>query len=219
MPKKLLSEIGLSALVLAIFALLGVIFLAVLQSQTADTIAENQRLALLAQLSQLVEEGSYDNALDQSIIVLPPETFASKKPVTVYLATKQNQPVAAIFLVTTMKGYGGAIQLLVGVNRDQTLGGVRVVQHKETPGLGDKVELGKSNWIKSFNGKSLSNPSQAHWAVKKDGGEFDQFTGATITPRAVVGAVKDVLDWSQLHFDELFTDKFKATSNLGRSSD
>ena len=209
MAKKLLSEIGLSGLLLAAFALLGVLVLAVIYDQTEDKIKENQRQALLKQLTEIVAENRYDNALDQSAIRLPAETFDMKDGTTVYLARKQNQPVAAIFLVTTMKGYAGAITLLVGVNKDQTLSGVRVVSHKETPGLGDKIEIAKGNWITSFDGKSLSQPSQAHWAVKKDGGEFDQFTGATITPRAVVGMVKEVLDWSQLHFDELFIGKFE----------
>lgn len=209
MPKKLLSEIGLSAVSLGIFALLGVIVLAVINAQTVDTIKENQRQALLKQLNELVAVGTYDNALDQSAIELPPEALATKEAVTVYLAKKQEQPIAAIFLITTMKGYGGAIKLLVAVNKDQTLAGVRVVSHKETPGLGDKIELSKSNWITGFTGKSLNQPSQARWAVKKDGGAFDQFTGATITPRAVVGAVKHVLMWSQTHFNELFVGKYK----------
>lgn len=210
MAKKLLSEIGLSSLILAVFALLGVLVLAVIHDQTADTIIENQRLALLKQLTELVPAEKYDNALDQSSVVLPLGDFSSKETVKVYLAKKQNQPVAAIFLVTTTKGYAGAIQLLVAVNQDQTLSGVRVVKHKETPGLGDKIEIEKSNWITSFDGKSLNNPSQARWAVKKEGGEFDQFTGATITPRAIVGLVKEVLDWSQLNFDGLFSGRYKA---------
>ncbi len=209
MAKKLLSEVGLSGLLLAAFALLGVLVLAIIYDQTEDRIKENQRQALLKQLTEIVEEGSYDNALDQSAVLLPADVFAMKDGTKVYLARKQNQAVTAIFLVTTMKGYAGAIDLLVGINKDQTISGVRVVQHKETPGLGDKIEIEKTNWITSFNGKSLSQPSQAHWAVKKDGGEFDQFTGATITPRAVVGMVKKVLDWSQIHFDELFAGKFK----------
>ena len=211
MAKKLLSEIGLSSLILAVFALFGVLVLAVLYDQTEDIIVANQRLALLKQLTELVPAEKYDNALDQSNVTLPLGTFSSRETTKVYLAKKQNQPVAAIFLVTTTKGYAGTIQLLVAVNQDQTLSGVRVVKHKETPGLGDKIEIDKSNWITSFDGKSLSSPSQARWSVKKDGGEFDQFTGATITPRAVVGLVKEVLDWSQLNFNDLFSGKYKTT--------
>src|SRR5690606_24060195 len=90
-------------------------------------------------------------------------------------------------------GYSGAMRMLVGVNRDGTLAGVRVLTHRETPGLGDKVDLSKSDWILGFNGRSLGNPEPDRWGVKKDGGEFDQFTGATITPRAVTAQVKRVL--------------------------
>ena len=117
---------------------------------------------------------------------------------------KQNQPVAAIFTATTPDGYSGNIRLVVGINADQTLAGVRVLTHKETPGLGDWIDAEKSDWILSFSGKSLQNPKDTGWAVKKEGGEFDQFTGATITPRAVVVAVKKVLIWSGQHTDILY---------------
>jgi electron transport complex protein RnfG len=122
----------------------------------------------------------------------------------VYRARKQNQPVATIFQVTAPDGYSGNIRLLVGVNSDQSLAGVRVLAHKETPGLGDKIEIEKADWIKQFTGKSLINPSESQWAVKKDGGEFDQFSGATITPRAVVNQTKRVLVWAQSHLNEAF---------------
>lgn len=210
MASKLLKEIGLSGMLLAGFALIGVIVLAVIYDQTSDRIKENQHQALLKQLTEIVPIERFENIHEKTAVKLPAGTFGMKDEAIVYLVKKANQPEAAIFNVTTMKGYGGAIQLLVGINKDQTISGVRVISHKETPGLGDKVELGKTNWVLSFNGKSLENPSTSRWAVKKDGGEFDQFTGATITPRAVVGMVKQVLLWSQQHFDELFTGKYEA---------
>ena len=210
MASKLLKEIGLSGMLLAGFALIGVIVLAVIYDQTSDRIKENQHQALLKQLTEIVPIERFENIHEKTAVKLPVGTFGMKDEAIVYLVKKANQPEAAIFNVTTMKGYGGAIQLLVGINKDQTISGLRVISHKETPGLGDKVELGKTNWVLSFNGKSLDNPSTSHWAVKKDGGEFDQFTGATITPRAVVGMVKQVLLWSQQHFDELFTGKYEA---------
>ncbi len=106
-----------------------------------------------------------------------------------------------------MQGYSGAITLLVAVNyADQHLTGVRVVKHKETPGLGDKIEVAKGDWILGFKGKFLSNPSAKSWAVKRDGGEFDQFTGATITPRAIVSLVEDVLIYAHKHMQQLFKD-------------
>ena len=122
-----------------------------------------------------------------------------------YLATKNNTPITAIFEVTTLNGYSGAITLLVGVNAKQkNVSGLRVVNHKETPGLGDKMETRKSNWVMDFNGKSLANPELNDWQVKKDGGYFDQFTGATITPRAIVNVVKSTLLYAQDNIDALF---------------
>jgi electron transport complex protein RnfG len=108
-------------------------------------------------------------------------------------------------------GYSGPIKLLVAVRTDGTLGGVRVVAHKETPGLGDKVEESRSDWILSFNDKSLSKPALAGWKVKKDGGQFDQFTGATITPRAIVSGVKNTLLYFQEHGKALFLKPDQAT--------
>lgn len=107
-----------------------------------------------------------------------------------YIARQDDRPVAAILEATAPDGYSGAIQLLVGVDFSGTVLGTRVTEHHETPGLGDKIELRLSDWITHFSGKTIAAGNDAHWAVKKDGGDFDQFTGATITPRAVVNAVK-----------------------------
>ena len=109
--------------------------------------------------------------------------------------------------MVSREGYSGPINLLVAVNVDGTLSGVRVVSHKETPGLGDKIETNKDDWILGFVGKSLSNPSEALWKVRKDGGEFDQFTGATITPRAVVNAVREVLKYQQAQTSQVTTNE------------
>ncbi|NCC28094.1 MAG: RnfABCDGE type electron transport complex subunit G, partial [Gammaproteobacteria bacterium] len=114
-------------------------------------------------------------------------------------------------------GYAGPIQLLVSVLRDGSVGGVRVLFHHETPGLGDKIEERKSDWVLSFDGKSLSNPTPERWAVKRDGGEFDQFTGATITPRAIVHAVKNTLIYVQQQGDALF-EPVEAVTNVAKGA-
>ncbi|MDX9989740.1 electron transport complex subunit RsxG [Thiothrix unzii] len=189
---------------LAAFALLGTVVLASAYNLTLPRIAANERTATLTRLNALVSPSEYDNDLLNDQRVLPAAAFNSAEPVTVYLARKQNQPVAALFTVTPANGYSGKIRLVVAVRADQSVAGVRILSHKETPGLGDKIDVEKSDWITRFNGKSLQNPLLEGWAVRKDGGEFDQFTGATITPRAVVGAVKNTLLWSQQHFNELF---------------
>jgi electron transport complex protein RnfG len=112
--------------------------------------------------------------------------------------------VAAVFSVVARGGYAGDIELLVGVRADGRVAGVRVVEHHETPGLGDGIEADKSDWIRGFDGRSLGDPPREDWAVRRDGGDFDQFTGATITPRAVVEAVRDTLIYFEDHRDQVF---------------
>lgn len=207
-PQLLRSEASRASLLLGGFALFGVIVLALLNAQTKPLIAANEKQALLQQLNTLVPASRYSNELTQANIMLNDEKtknyFAAPEGITVYLARQQTQPVAAIFIITTLQGYSGAIKLIIAVNNDHSLAGVRVLSHKETPGLGDKIDAKKNDWILNFAGKSLQNPSENAWAVKKDGGEFDQFTGATITPRAVVAAVKKTLIWSEANLTTLF---------------
>lgn len=204
--EKVLEQPGA---ILAGFALFGTIALALAFDFTKDQIAANERATTLSRLNALVDHQTYDNDLLADTVELPAAEFGSADPVTVYRARKQGVPVAALFNVTAPDGYSGRIRLIVGVNADQTLAGVRVLGHKETPGLGDKIEVEKSDWILGFNTKSLQSPTDTGWAVRKDGGEFDQFTGATITPRAVVKAVKNTLTWSQQHFTTLFQQEVK----------
>lgn len=200
----LVREISKPTLLLAGFALVGTLLLTGVHHLTDPQIADSERQALLKRINTLVAASRYDNNPLEDKIKLPPTELNSSEPVLIYRLRKQNQPVAAIFTITTPDGYSGNIRLAVGVNADQTLAGVRVLAHKETPGLGDWIELEKSDWILGFTDKSLQNPHEAAWAVKKDGGEFDQFTGATITPRAIVAAVKQVLVWSGQHTANLY---------------
>ncbi len=203
--KKHFEAMQKAGLSLALFALISVIFVATTNRLTANKIAENQAKMLLKALNEVAPVSSYDNDLVASKVILKAKGTGFTRDIPVYLATKNNTPATAIFEVTTLNGYSGAITLLIGVNaRQKNISGVRVVQHKETPGLGDKMETRKSNWVKSFNGKSLINPKPDNWKVKKDGGEFDQFTGATITPRAIVNAVKSTLLYAQDNIDALF---------------
>jgi len=197
-----MQKAGLS---LAFFAFLSVLFVATTDSLTKDKIIQNQAMMLLSALNEVVPESRYDNDLTSSKFILKSEDTGFAKDTPVYLATLNGVPSTAIFEVTTLKGYSGAITLLIGINAsDQTLSGVRVIKHKETPGLGDRMETRKSNWVLAFNGKSLNNPDMNDWQVKKDGGDFDQFTGATITPRAIVNAIKTTLLYAQKNMDKLF---------------
>ena len=191
-------QIIVTAIVLMLFGVLGSLLVGVVYESTAEQVAENQRLAMLASLNQLLPAERYNNDLLASQITLPADDrLGQKEPSIAYVARKDEHVTAIVFSVIAPNGYSGAIKMLVCVNADGTLNGVRVVQHKETPGLGDLIETTRSKWIFGFDGKSLGNPEVKGWQVKRDGGVFDQFTGATITPRAVVKAVHLCL----LYFD------------------
>lgn len=187
-------SILISALFLFLFAVIGSGLVALTFDMTAERIVENQRRAMLKSLNELVPEERYDNDIFTDTLTVSVTGFPGiTGPVTVYRARKDGWPVAAVLAVTSADGYNGNIRLLVAINMDGTLAGVRVVNHRETPGLGDAIEHEKSDWILGFDGRSLGDPVLEKWNVKRDGGVFDQFTGATITPRAVVKAVRDAL--------------------------
>ena len=203
--KTIARSMGVAALILIGFSVVGSGLVAMTYNSTKDIIAEAQRAALEASLSQLVPADRYDNRVaDDQIEVVAPEWLGTDQPVAVYRARKNGQPVALFATPFAPDGYSGPIQLLIGVYADGTLAGVRVLAHKETPGLGDGIEEKRSPWILAFVGKSLGNPQPESWKVKKDGGVFDQFTGATITPRAVVKATRKFLEYVQTHREQLF---------------
>jgi electron transport complex protein RnfG len=188
------------------FAVFGTGLVAFTHQVTKDQIAENERQALLKSLSAMVPAESIDNDIvNDKIEVAEPEVLGGETT-TVYRGRKGGAPVAAVFTSIAPDGYSGQIKLLVAIKADGSLAGVRVVAHKETPGLGDKVEIEKDDWILSFDGKSLTNPPLDQWAVKRDGGIFDQFTGATITPRAIVNATKRTLLYYKEHRAEVFAE-------------
>jgi len=194
-----------SGILLGLFALVGTGLLSITFEATRDRISANERDALLSGLHKIVEPGTHDNDLfTDTIEVSDEQLLGSDTPVTVYRARKQGQPVAAVFSSVAPDGYNGVIKLLVGVSFDGTLTGVRVVTHKETPGLGDAIEAERTDWVLGFKGKSLVTPSIDKWKVKKDGGVFDQFTGATITPRAIVKAVRNTLLYYKAHQQVVF---------------
>lgn len=166
--------------------------------RTSETITVNERNYRLRALNEIIVPSRYDNALfDDTIKLRDPDLLGTDEALTAYRARSNGQPEAAILTVIAPDGYSGPIRLLVGINYDGTLAGVRVAEHNETPGLGDKIELKHSTWIKQFEGQSLQQPPAAQWDVRSKGGAFDKLTGATITPRAVIKAVRNAL----LYFD------------------
>ena len=202
---NLIKNMGISAFLLGLFAIIGTALVSTTYTFTADRIAENHRNALLKSLYELITPEQHDNDLfTDTVEVVEPTLLGTKNPVTIYRARKAGKPVAAIINSIAPDGYSGNIHLLVAIYDNGSLAGVRVVAHKETPGLGDAIELPRSDWILGFNQRSLNNPEAKSWAVKRDGGVFDQFTGATITPRAIVKAVYNSLIYFKANKETIF---------------
>lgn len=200
------SSIGRNSLILALFALATAGLIALIFQGTQARIADAQYRAAQRALLEIVPRARHDNDMLADVIALSTEQqqeLGLKNAASAHVARQNGQVVGFILPATAPDGYSGDIQLIIGVNRDGSIAGVRVLNHRETPGLGDKLELAKSDWILAFNGKSLGSPPASAWAVKKDGGEFDQFTGATITPRAVVRRVKETLEFLETHKEAL----------------
>lgn len=177
------------ALLLGITALVASGVLVLGDRQTREAIAARKSEDLQASLAEVIPAQAYDNDLLEDSVGLAAQTGSE---ILVYRG-RRGREITAVAWRQRAKGYAGPIDLLMGLDRSGQIQGVRVLSHSETPGLGDKIELSKSAWIRGFDGLSLAHPAPEHWAVQKDGGHFDQFTGATITPRAVVRAVKEGL--------------------------
>ena len=213
MLTKMISKNGI---ILAIFAAVCVGLIAVTFYITRDTIAGEMEAALARTLNQLVAEDEYDNDVYHDCTLIEDATaLGSKKPLKAYRMRQNGEPVAVVMESIAPNGYSGKIAMVVGIYQDGTIAGVRVTDHKETPGLGDKVDAKKSDWILDFEGKSLSNPEIEAWAVSKDGGDFDSFTGATITPRAVIQQVATTLEFFEDNKQQLF----EGPQNCGGTND
>lgn len=201
---KLADAVGRNSLVLGLVALLITLALAGTQLLTREQIAAQRRAAEARAYNEILPPARYDNVLlDDFRLVDDRELLGLQQPRKALVARLGGAAQAVIVPATAPDGYGGAIELIVGINADGTVAGVRVVAHKETPGLGDKIDARKSRWIDAFAGRSLADPAPAQWAVQKDGGVFDQFTGATITPRAVTAAVKRTLQFFEANREAL----------------
>jgi electron transport complex protein RnfG len=211
--------------ILGAFAIAGVGLVAATHALTDERIAANQREAMLVKFRAIIpsEPGTAEPLMDNdpladSIEVSSPDLLGTEKT-SVYRVRNADEPVAVILNPVVPNGYAGPIKLLVSVKTDGTLGGVRVLEHHETPGLGDKIDERKSDWIKEqFEGKSLGEPPEERWRVKRDGGDFDQFTGATITPRAIVEAVKNALKFVAREGNALYARPSLAAAPAGKES-
>ena len=174
---------------LAVFAALLTGLTAVVNELTKPTIAQQAERQQQQLFDQVIDQNLYDNDIQQSCFLVK-DSPLGKGERRIYIARKGQTPVGVVMEATAPDGYSGAIHMLVGSDFNGTVMGTRVTEHHETPGLGDKIERRLSDWITHFAHKHIQGSQDPDWAVEKDGGQFAQFTGATITPRAVVNTVK-----------------------------
>jgi electron transport complex protein RnfG len=210
MLPALRQRLGYHPILLGAAVLLTSAALIYVNYATKDKIALRMDEDLQASLAQVVPPSLYDNQLLKDTVTIVGKDVSGKPNSTIYYRARKHGKIVALAFPEVAYGYSGEIDMIMGVDSNGTLLGVRIIAHAETPGLGDKIEAGKSNWIFGFTGKSLSNPSEDKWLVKKDGGVFDQFTGATITPRGVVKGIKYGLEQFAAHRAELLQDSSNA---------
>ncbi len=193
------TSIWASGAILAVLAAICTALVAFTYHITAPRIVANEQAYLEQSLAPLLAGIPYTNNLSESTLVIPPpHDLPGKGPATVYRVYSDNKPVAALFAVTAEDGFSGPIKLLIGIDVTMNITSVRILEHRETPGLGDLIESSKSDWLTQLDKTSLASPPRDSWSIKRDGGVFDQLTGASITPRAVINAVKTTL----LYFEE-----------------
>jgi electron transport complex protein RnfG len=198
-----------SAILLTLFATAGTALVALTYENTKEQIAEAERQAMLQKLHSVIKPSEHNNDIfSDYIVVSNPELLGPSQEVNVFRARIDAEPVAVLITPTAPDGYGGDIKLLVGIRYNGEIAGVRVLSHKETPGLGDAIEERRSQWIYQFDDHSLENPTVENWKVQRDRGPFDQLTGATISSRAVVKAVRKTLEYYQSNKDFLFDKDF-----------
>lgn len=194
-----------SGMILAGLAAICTALVAITHNVTSPRIAANAQAYLEQSLQPVLQGIEYDGKLSESTtIISPPHNLPGNEDVPIYRVYAGGEPVAALFVVRAMDGFSGPIRLLIGIDANGTLTGVRVLEHRETPGLGDLIEADKSDWIQQFNGRSLTSPDAAGWAIKRDGGEFDQLTGASITPRSVINAIRETLNYFAENRQQIF---------------
>jgi electron transport complex protein RnfG len=199
----LTKSMARSAIVLGLFAIIATAMVAFTNSATKQRVAEAKRDYTLRKLNELIPPAMHDNALDQDKLMVKDVLLDKNGEVPVYRVQKDGKISAVIISCVAPDGYSGRINLLVAIRRDGSLAGVRVTEHKETPGLGDAIDTSKSNWITIFDNKSLDAPEETRWRVRRDGGEFDQITSATITSRAVVKATRNALRYFERNKQQL----------------
>jgi len=194
-----------SGVTLAVIAAICASLVALTWQLTAERIEANEKEWLARSLQPALAGLFFDSPVTESMITIPaPHDLPGTEDAIIYRVYSGEDPVAALFIVSARDGYAGPIRFLVGIAMDGTVTGVRVLQHRETPGMGDRIETHKSDWVLQFDGLSLRDPEPRYWAIKGDGGQFDQLTGASVTPRAIIKAIRVTLAYFEVNRDAIF---------------
>lgn len=200
------SSIVKSGLTLAAIAAVCTSLVATTYHLTADRIAANDKALLEQSLQPALSDLFYDSGVSESRLALaPPHDLPGSDEALIYRVYANDEPVAALFVVTARDGFSGPIRILLGVDLDGVVTGIRILKHRETPGLGDKIVATRSDWVHQFPGRSIGDPVVTNWAIRRDGGSFDQLTGASVTPRAVVKAMRDTLIYFEANREQIFS--------------
>jgi electron transport complex protein RnfG len=195
-----------SGLILAAVAAICTTLVALTFGLTKDRIAANEQAYLEQSLAPVLDGNTFDNDLSASALtVRAPHDLPGRENAVIYRARAGNTPIVALFVVTAPDGFTGPIRLLIGIDVDGVVTGVRALEHKETPGIGDQIDESRSDWIFQFSGTSLDAPERTAWTIRRDGGEFDQMTGASVTSRAVVNAVNQTLLYFEANREMVFS--------------
>ncbi len=195
-----------SGVTLAVVAAFCTSLVAFTWQQTEERIEANKKAWLERSLQPALAGLFFDSPVTESMIIIPaPHDLPGSEDAIIYRVFAGETPVAALFVVSARDGYAGPIRFLVGISMDGTVTGVRVLEHRETPGMGDRIEMTKSDWVLQFDGRSLQDPEPGQWAIKDDGGEFDQLTGASVTPRAIIKAIEQTLQYFDVNRDAIFS--------------
>ena len=201
-----MSDVLKSGVTLAAIGGVCAALVAITYSLTSERIAANEQAWLEKSLEPALAGLTFEGSVSESMLVVrTPHDLPGADDVIIYRVYADEHPVAALFAVTARDGYAGAIRVLIGIEHDGTITGIRILEHRETPGLGDKIVSSRSDWVYQFDGRSLGDPGLEEWAIKRDGGEFDQLTGASVTPRAVIKVAKETLIYFAAHRDEIFS--------------
>ncbi len=200
------SSVWRGGLILGVLAALCTALVAFTHRYTAPLIEANEQAYLEQSLRPVLGGIEYQDELSKSLLVLDlPHDLPGNEAASIYRIYADGEPAAALFIVSARQGFAGPIRLLIGVKVDGSITSVRVLKHKETPGLGDLIESSKSDWLLQFDLTSLASPVADRWLIKRDGGDFDQLTGASITPRAIIKAIKETLFYFESNQDALFS--------------